>query len=320
MAEKELRVSVITPIYNESENIDDLCKALDDYAQGLSYAVECIFVNDGSTDNSLDKLKQYTFKNVFSKVVNLSKNYGSHAAIRAGMTVSSAPYTMLFSGDLQEPAELIGMMYSKASLGHDIVCVVRKQDRVSVFSKKYAKLIKKHAVSSFPESGFNNFMLSRKVLELIKENPEANSSVFLQVLNLGFSPELIECRYNERQKGQSKWTLSKKLKLFVDSFVAFSYMPIRFITGLGFVLSFAGFIYALSIIIVKLFNLFDLQAGFPTIIAVILMGFGITNISLGIIAEYLWRTLDASRNRPVFVIREVVEKPPLSKPGGSEDR
>lgn len=310
--QKELKVSVITPVYNESENIDNLCFTLDVYAEDLPYALECIFVNDGSSDNTLEKLTNYDFKNVCAKIVNLSKNYGSHAAIRAGFTVATAPYAMLFSGDLQEPVELIDSLYQKIVEGFDTVCVIRKQSKESFFSRQYASLIQKFAIPTFPKSGFNNFMIVRNVIDEIVANPEANSSIFLQVLGLGFKTAYIECKYNERAQGKSKWTLSKKVKLFVDSFVAFSYVPIRFISMLGVALSIVGFIYAAYIVIVKVFNIFDLAAGYPTLIAVILMVFGLTNISLGVVAEYLWRTLDASRNRPVFIIRDMTVKDPAN--------
>ena len=313
---KELKVSVIIPVYNESENVDSLCRVLDEYAGSLSYALECIFVNDGSSDDTLLKLREYAFENVFAKIVNLSRNYGSHAAIRAGFTLATAPYTMLFSGDLQEPVELIDRLYQKATEGFEVVCVLRQQQKDSAFSRLYARLIQKYAVPTFPRSGLNNFMIARNVLEIIRENAEANSSVFLQILNLGFKSTSIECMYNEREKGQSKWTLSKKIKLFVDSFIAFSFMPIRTISVFGFVLALLGLLYALFIVVVKLFNLFAFQAGFPTIIAVILIGFGLTNVSLGVIAEYLWRTLDASRHRPVFIIQNVFAVNPSSSEEG----
>ncbi|MEG0251948.1 MAG: glycosyltransferase family 2 protein [Christensenellaceae bacterium] len=305
-------ISIITPVYNESENVNDLCATLDEYAKDKPYGMELIFVDDGSKDDTFKKIQQYSFQYASAKLISLSKNYGSHAAIRAGLSEATAKYSMLFSGDLQEPVELIDRLYHKIQEGYDTVYVQKKETQVSkkenFFSKMFAKLVRKYAVKDFPMGGVNNFMISEKVRKIINENVEANSSIFLQVMDLGFKNATVDCDYIERKQGKSKWTLSKKIKLFVDSFVSFSFAPIRAVTMIGCVLSFAGIIYAIYILIMKIFNFYTFAAGWPTLIAVILVGFGLTNISLGIVAEYLWRTLDAARKRPVFIIDEVIEK------------
>lgn len=121
---------------------------------------------------------------------------------------------------------------------------------------------------------------------------------------MGFRQESISYKKRERQTGVSKWTLSKKIKLFIDSFVAFSYAPIRFVTIVGIVFFFVGILWTVYIVVRKIFFQ-DLAAGWPALMSILMIGFGITNISLGIIAEYLWRTLDASRKRQVFIIDDV---------------
>jgi dolichol-phosphate mannosyltransferase len=147
-------------------------------------------------------------------------------------------------------------------------------------------------------------MFNRKVADEVNKNVEANSSIFLQILGLGFRQESISYKKRERQTGVSKWTLSKKIKLFIDSFVAFSYAPIRFVTIVGIIFFIVGMIWTLYIVIRKIFFQ-DLAAGWPALMSILMIGFGITNISLGIIAEYLWRTLDASRKRQVYIIDEI---------------
>ena len=149
-------------------------------------------------------------------------------------------------------------------------------------------------------------MFNAKIRDNLNRHIEANSSIFLQILNMGYRFTLITCNYKERAKGKSKWTLGKKVKLFIDSFVAFSFAPIRFISVLGILLAVLGFLFGLSVVIIRLFHLYPLSLGWPTLVSVLTIGFGITNISLGIIAEYLWRTLDAARDRPVFLIDEEI--------------
>jgi dolichol-phosphate mannosyltransferase len=158
----------------------------------------------------------------------------------------------------------------------------------------------------YPVKGFDVILFNRKVVNVINSNVEANSSIFLQVLNMGFRQSSIEYVKVPREAGKSKWTISKKIKLFIDSFVAFSYAPIRFVTIVGISFFVIGVLWTTYIVIRKIFFQ-DLQAGWPALMSILMIGFGITNISLGIIAEYLWRTLDASRKRPVFIIDKITE-------------
>jgi hypothetical protein len=174
------------------------------------------------------------------------------------------------------------------------------------FSTIYAYLMKKFAFSNFPEKGFDIVMFNKKVVAQVKNNVEANSSIFLQILGMGFRQTSISYKKRERKTGVSKWTMSKKIKLFIDSFVAFSYAPIRMVTIIGISMFIIGSLWTLYIISRKLLY-HDLASGWPALISILTIGFGITNISLGIIAEYLWRTLDASRKRPVFIIDKIVE-------------
>jgi dolichol-phosphate mannosyltransferase len=169
--------------------------------------------------------------------------------------------------------------------------------------------MKKFAFSNFPEKGFDIVMFNKKVAAQVNRNVEANSSIFLQILGMGFRQASISYKKRERKSGVSKWTLSKKIKLFIDSFVAFSYAPIRMVTIIGISMFFVGLIWTVYIIVRKIF-FHDLASGWPALMSILMIGFGITNISLGIIAEYLWRTLDASRKRPVFIIDKIVELEP----------
>jgi len=166
--------------------------------------------------------------------------------------------------------------------------------------------MKKYVTSTYPEKGFDIVMFSKKAGEIINKNIESNSSIFLQILTLGFSQDFIFYDKQPREKGVSKWTLSKKSKLFIDSFIAFSYAPIRFVTIIGLIIFILGIFFATYLLWRKMmYN--DLVSGWAMMMSIIAIGFGITNISLGILAEYLWRTLDASRKRPVFIVDDIIE-------------
>ena len=149
-------------------------------------------------------------------------------------------------------------------------------------------------------------MINRKIVDFLNSNIENNSSLHLQIINAGFESIIIGMDYRSRTKGISKWTMSKKIKLFIDSFVSFSYFPLRLVSIVGVILALAGIVYGIYIVVARLLHN-DFQEGFPTIAALLLFGFGITNISLGIIAEYLWRTHDAAQKRPVFIISNEID-------------
>lgn len=302
-------ISLIIPFLNEEENLPLICAALEEYLPTVGVPVEVVFVDDGSSDGSCDWLKQAEFHNFTAKLVKFSRNFGSHPAVRAGFMNASAPNCVWLGADLQEPLEIIGEGYKRIQQGYDLVLVQKNQVKVSkseeTFSRIYSAMIRKWAIPGYPEKGVNTIFFNEKVKNALNANPELNSSVVLQVISMGFKQTILNMDYREREHGHSKWTFGKKLKLLIDSFVSFSFFPIRMVSVLGFVFAFIGALIALDLIVVKIFNIRPVTLGWPSLISVLMIGFGITNISLGVIAEYLWRTLDAARARPVFIIDEV---------------
>ena len=304
-------ITVIIPVFNEYEGIPFLVESLNEFFsihQNLS--PEVIFVNDGSKDQSEKRLAEIEHITYKARIINLSKNFGSHAALRAGISCANGKYICFNYADLQDPLELILEMKDRMEKGNAIIWAHRKNTSKSltekIFSSGYAYLMKKFAFQNFPEKGFDIVMFNQKVAKEIGKNIEANSSIFLQILGLGFRQTSLSYTKNERKTGVSKWTFAKKIKLLIDSFVAFSFAPIRLVSILGILFFVSGIIWTAYIIFRKLvFD--DLASGWPALLSILMVGFGITNISLGIIAEYLWRTLDASRKRPVFVIDEIIE-------------
>jgi glycosyltransferase involved in cell wall biosynthesis len=306
------KISVIIPFLNEEANIPFLVKTLSEFlSTEKRFNTEIIFVNDGSTDNSSTLLIKQEHKNYSYKIITLSKNFGSHAAIRAGILNSTGDYVTFMYADLQDPIDLISRMYeSIISSNKDIIWATRNTTKSgfveSFFSKTYSYLMKRYVSKDYPEKGFDVLMFSKKISLILNKNIESNSSIFLQILTLGFHQGYIIYDKKPRINGVSKWTLSKKIKLFVDSFVAFSFLPIRVVSIVGILFFFGGVIWSSYLVFRKL-TLDDLESGWPALMAVLSIGFGVTNISLGVIAEYLWRTLDSARKRPVFIIDEIIE-------------
>jgi glycosyltransferase involved in cell wall biosynthesis len=307
-----LKISVIIPFLNEAQNLICFKAAIDDYFINnfKENKLEVIFVDDGSTDDSVKIIKDFGNLNFDVKVIKLSKNYGSHAALRAGIMNANGDYLMFLYADLQDPIELIDRLTEKMNLGNDIVWANRKSTTAPLFERLfsifYSGLMRKFALSNYPEKGFDVVMFNRKVADALNRDIQVNSSLFLQILSLGFKQDSIEYDKVERKHGKSKWTLNKKIKLLVDSFVAFSFAPIRLVTIVGITLFVGGLLFSLYLLMRKVF-FHDLVSGWTMLMTTLSLGFGITNISLGIIAEYLWRTFDAARGRSAFIIDEIID-------------
>jgi len=304
---RENWVSVVVPAYNEEDSIPSFVAAAKAYSDSVDFSIEYVFVDDGSQDKTLETLKSECVVLESCKVVKLSRNYGSHAAIRAGVKNSSHDRVVVYSIDMPEPIEDIGKMYAELCNGVELAYTLREGYEGGLGSKIFAKLVNRYIEPSYPAEGLVGIGFGSKIKNELNAHPEPNSSIFFQVFQMGFTQKGIVAPFEERQFGQSKWTLRKKVKLLVDSFVMFSFAPIRFISTVGLVFALVGFVWALAIVIIKLTGAMELAAGWPTTLAVLLIGLGITNVSLGVIAEYLVRDLDATRGRPAFIVDDVFQ-------------
>ncbi len=309
--EPRIDITIIIPFLNEEDNIPRLADELLNFtASRPDLRFEVMMVNDGSTDSSVNMIRATKFP-PNTRLISFSQNYGSHAALRAGIMHAKGEYITFLYADLQDPITNVTTMYAKAVENeNDIVWAHRMGTQNSFFEKQfskfYSRLMQKYVNRRYPDRGFDVVLFNRKVADAVNRNVEGNSSVFLQILNLGFRQDFVEYQKTARKAGKSKWTIAKKIKLLIDSFVAFSFAPIRLVSFIGILFFIAGIIWS-GYIVVRKFVFDDLAAGWPALVSILMIGFGITNISLGIIAEYLWRTLDASRRRPVFIIDEIVE-------------
>lgn len=311
ISEKTKGMTVVVPYLNEEEGIEQYCKAVNEFAATIAFPLELIFVDDGSTDCTSELVSQYAFTNIDRvKMIAFSKNFGSHCAIRAGVLHASYDICTWMGSDLQEPFEFLTMSYERMMEGYDAVYVEKNTIKVSAanrcFSKIYSSLMRKYAVSNYASGGISNIVFNRKIIDLLNENIESNSSIMLQIMDAGFKNCTISLDYNERSAGVSKWTFSKKIKLFIDSFVAFSFMPIRMVSIIGVLIFILGLIIGVFTLVNKILNP-AVPVGYSTIACILALGFGITNIALGIIAEYLWRAYDAARKRPAFIVSSVVD-------------
>ncbi len=304
------KLSIVIPVFHNELNLPLLYEKIYESILNTNLCeTELIFVDDGSEDNSYNELIKLHNKNNKIKIIKLSRNFGSHIAIQAGLNYVTGDCATVISADLQDPPEIILKMYEKWKAGNKVVLAIR-QDREEPFLQKtisnlYYKLMKKYALKNMPNGGFDCFLIDRAVIEIIKNMREKNSTLMGQILWCGFKTDSIHYIRKKRELGESMWTLSKKIKFFIDSFMAFSYFPIRFISTFGFTVAFLGFLLALFEILFKFIYHNPIQ-GWTSMVVIILILAGVQLITLGIIGEYLWRNFDETKKRPLFIIEDEI--------------
>lgn len=310
--------SIIIPVYYNQLNLPETIPELLNLASEMArYNLELVFVNDGSGDRSLEILLEFQSRFPQTiRVVNLTRNFGSMAAIQAGLTVAAGDCVGMIAADLQDPPELFLEMLGYWEKGSKAVFAVRQDREESFiqkfFSNSYYSLIQKFAIKNYPDGGFDFFLIDRQVVSELNRIQEKNTNLMTLIFWLGFQPIQIPYIRRQRKKGKSRWTLSKKIKLFIDTFVAFSYYPIRALSLIGLLVAIGSFFYGLFILFYWFSFGIPVQ-GYVPIMLVITFTSGIQMTMLGILGEYLWRTLDEIRRRPPFVIDEVYSQERFSK-------
>lgn len=302
-------VVIITPLLNEEENILTFYKTTSTVVSKIkNYNFSFLFVDDGSIDKSWNVLETISKHNKNISSIKLSRNFGSHTAIYAGietgLSKKNAEYFILTTIDLQNPPELISKMIEKIKEDNRVVWGVRtkREEGVNaIFGNIYYWLVKKFALSNMPIGGIDYCLIDKKVATDVINISEKNTSIFGIILWLGYKQEMIPFIRREIKGRKSRWTLTKKMKLLMDTFVSFSYTPIKLVTYIGLITSSIGFLYAFVVVFRRV--IFNIQIeGWSSLMFVVLVLFGFNMIMLGIIAEYLWRTFDASRKRPIYLL------------------
>ena len=306
-------ISIVVPVFNNASSLPDLLERFQALAaENANDQFEFVFVDDGSVDNSFSVLESLLQKDSRIQVVKLSRNFGSNAALLAGLGHTRGDAVAAIAADLQDPPELINDMLLDWRQGHKVVLAAR-QSRDDEFlttflADTFYSLFRRFAIKTMPEHGFDFFLIDRQVCDLINQIQENNAYLMGLILWLGFSPKVIYYHRQAREKryGQSMWTAAKKIKYFLDSFVAFSYFPVRAASVIGIVLSAAGLVYAAIVIALRLATSVQPE-GWASLMIVVLIVSGVQMLMIGILGEYLWRNLDETRRRPRFIVESVLD-------------
>ncbi len=314
-ADESIDYSIVIPVFFNEGTLEKTYRILLDkvIAPNRDRRAEVIFVDDGSGDGSLAeliRLKQ-AYPGEIIKIVKFTRNFGQVSAIRAGYQLAKGKCVINISADLQDPPELINQMLDHFYHDNYEVVVCSRGARDEPFLKRktsrlFYGIIKKLSFPNMPVGGFDYVLISNKVKKIILDRPEANPFWQGQILWPGYEIKFIPYKRSKREVGKSRWTFSKKLKYLIDGVMSYSYLPLRLISILGILLALGGFLYAVIIFIAKIFGRIP-TAGWAPLMIVILILSGIQMLMLGVIGEYLWRTLDQVRSRPAYIIEKIYD-------------
>ncbi|HMB08133.1 MAG TPA: glycosyltransferase family 2 protein [Isosphaeraceae bacterium] len=300
-------LDLVIPVYNEEESLPALFGRLRGLLDRLvDMRVGVIFVDDHSTDRTPELLRDACLQHENFTCLRLSRNSGSHIAVLAGLAHSWADCAVFLAADLQDPPELIPKMLELWRAGNHVVWAVReRREGISKTERSLSLvfywLMNRFGQVTFPPTGADFALLDRQVIDALQAVSGAKPSIVGAIAWLGFRQAQIPYVKEARKFGRSKWDLRKRLEAFADAFVAFSYVPMRLMSYSGITMAILGVAYAGLIIILRLFARAPIQ-GWSSLMVVVLVLGGAQMTMLGVLGEYLWRTLEESRKRPLYFI------------------
>ncbi len=307
------KLSIIVPAYNEEETLEIFLNEVNKQSVELPLEKTYFFINDGSTDNTLEVLKNLTTKYDNVKYISFSRNFGKEAALIAGLEVSDGDFVTVMDADLQDPPEMLNEMFTKITEGYDVVGT-RRVSRVgeppirSFFAKTFYKLINKISDTEMVDGVRDFRLMTRQVVDSIlelKENNRFSKGIFRWV---GFKTTYLPYENRERIAGTTSWNFFGLLKYSIDGIVNFSEAPLNIATFVGFI-SFLASVLLSVFYLLKTLVFGDPVQGFPTLIVLILLLGGLQLLSLGIIGKYIAKIFLETKKRPNYIIKESNIKP-----------
>jgi polyisoprenyl-phosphate glycosyltransferase len=305
-------LSIITPAYNEADNLSLLYKRLSSVLKSVNVDWEWIVIDDHSSDDTFNTIADIASRDSRVRAVRFARNFGAHTAITCGLHQAKGDCVVVMAGDLQDPPETLPALLTEWYGGAQVVWAARghregeKASTVGLARLYYFLIRRAVGIRDIPGSGTDFFLIDRSVVDAFCQFKEGNIDIVLLITWMGFRQTIITYDKQARLHGRSGWSLQKKLKLAVDSVASFTYMPIRIMSYVGFLVALAGFVYAGVVIA----NYFAGQPalGWSSLMVVVLVVGGIQMLMMGVLGEYLWRALDESRRRPRYLIEATTEK------------
>jgi polyisoprenyl-phosphate glycosyltransferase len=306
------KLSVVIPILNEAENISELHERLTGALAGLNVEYEIIFIDDGSNDNSLLLIRGLASLDSRIRYISFTRNFGHQIAIHAGIEYCNGDSIVIMDGDLQNPPELIPDMVNNLKDGVEVVYAKRKIRKDESFLKKLTASVFFRIMNSISDidmpSDTGEFrIISSRVAEQLRKMKDHNKFIRGEVSWTGFNQVIIEYEGDGRKGGKTNFTYRKMLNLAIDGITGFSNFPLKFASLSGIFISIVAFFWIIYVLVQKLI-LHQTVSGWASIMVAVLFLGGIQLLSIGIIGEYISRINEATRNRPLYIIRETNTK------------
>ena len=324
LANLAVDLSIVVPVYFNEGALATTMSSIKAEVLALQpdLCCEVIFVDDGSGDRSFDELVALQKQDPhIVKVIKLTRNFGQANALLAGFSYAKGRCVVAMSADGQDPPELINqMLQAHFDEGFHIVAGMRQGRDESYYriftSRLFYALMRRLSFPNMPLGGFDFVLLSRRAVDILLRNQEAYPFFQGQLLWMGLRTQFLPYRRRERKVGHSRWTFGKKLTYLLDGTMAYSFLPMRLMSGIGLIAASLGFLYAAIIFLGRLVWGNPVQGWAPLMIVVLVMG-GLQMLMLGVVGEYLWRTLAQVRHRDPYIVEAVVDQTSSNESGAA---
>jgi polyisoprenyl-phosphate glycosyltransferase len=302
-------LSLVVPVFNEISILPEFHQRAAAALRACCETYEIIFVDDGSTDGSLEELRRLAGADPHVRVVSFSRNFGHQTAVTAGLNYSTGAAVVVIDADLQDPPELIPDLLARWREGYQVVYAVRRSRREG-WGKRAAyrlfyRLLRSLAYVNMPLDAGDFAIMDRRVVELLNEMPERNRFVRGIRAWVGFKQTGLEYDRQPRFAGESKYPFTKLMRLAYDGVISYSFVPLRVVTQLGFVISVVAFAAIAYLLGLKLLFGISLKGWTSTIVTILFLG-GVQLVSIGILGEYVGRIFDEVKRRPLYVVKDEV--------------
>lgn len=316
-------LSVVVPLYNEEENVTELHRRLSATLNGRGIPHALLFVNDGSRDGTLERLRGLARADRRVRVLSFSRNFGHQISISAGLNHADGDAVVVMDADLQDPPEMIPDLLDRWAEGYDVVYAVRRKRKEGLLKRAayslFYRLLRRISNVEMPLDSGDFSLLDARVVGLLRAFPERNR--FVRGLRSWVGFRQIEVTYERmpRRAGEPKYRIRHLMKLALDGFFAFSTVPLQLSTWLGFLAAGLGFLYLLYALATRF--LYQNPAGWTSLAAIILFLGGTQLVLLGVLGEYVGRIYEEVKQRPLYIVEEAIGFPeeargPVARLGG----
>lgn len=298
-------LSVVVPAYNEEDSLETLHRRVTEVLDRTGEPFELVLVDDGSRDRTWERMRELQARDPRVVLVRLSRNFGHQIAVTAGIDAARGQAVVLMDADLQDPPEVVPEMLARWREGNDVVYGRRTRRLGETWFKRataaaFYRLIGRLTSVDIPADTGDFRLMSRRVVEVMKQLRERNRFVRGMVAWVGYRQTAVEYERAERLAGETKYPLRKMVRFAMDAIVSFSFAPLRLATGLGLVVSAFSFAYAVYAVLARVFA-WDVVHGWASLIVAVLFLGGVQLVCLGIIGEYVGRIYDEAKRRPLYI-------------------